>query len=48
MSYAYPVLYTLLLIILTMAAYVDRVYSEMGKFLAREYQDNIDAWSEVV
>ena len=48
MNYAYPVLYALLLVILTLAAYVDRVYSEMGKFLAREYQDNIDAWSEVV
>ena len=29
-------------------AYVDRIYSEMGKFLAREYQDNIDAWEQVV
>jgi putative hemolysin len=37
-----------LLIILTLASYVDRVYSEMGKFLAREYQDNIDAWENVV
>jgi putative hemolysin len=37
-----------LLAILTLAAYVDRVYSEMGKFLAREYQDNIDAWEQVV
>lgn len=37
-----------LLLILTLAAYVDRVYSEMGKFLAREYQDNIDAWEQVV
>jgi len=36
------------LIILTLASYVDRVYSEMGKFLAREYQDNIDAWEHVV
>ena len=31
-----------------LAAYVDRIYSEMGKFLAREYQDNIDAWEQVV
>ena len=37
-----------LLTILAMAAYVDRVYSEMGKFLAREYQDNIDAWTHTV
>ena len=31
-----------------MASYVDRVYSEMGKFLAREYQDNVDSWAERV
>ena len=37
-----------LLVILALAAYVDRIYSEMGKFLAREYQDNIDAWTRTV
>src|ERR1017187_4789732 len=37
-----------LLAVLALAAYVDRVYSEMGKFLAREYQDNIDAWTQEV
>ncbi len=37
-----------LLAILSLAAYVDRIYSEMGKFLAREYQDNIDSWEERV
>jgi CBS domain containing-hemolysin-like protein len=37
-----------LLVVLALAAYVDRVYSEMGKFLAREYQDNIDAWTRAV
>ena len=35
-----------LLGVLTLAAYADRVYGEMGKFLAREYQDNVDAWVE--
>lgn len=34
--------------VLALAAYVDRVYSEMGKFLARNFQDNIDAWEERV
>lgn len=34
----------LLLCVLTLSAYADRVYSEMGKFLAREYQDNLDSW----
>ncbi len=48
MTYAYNILVTLLLAILALAAYVDRVYSEMGKFLAREYQDNIDTWEQLV
>ena len=34
--------------VLTLSAYVDRVYSEMGKFLAREYQDNVDSWEAQV
>ncbi len=42
------VLLLVLLAILTLAAYVDRIYSEMGKFLSREYQDNIDSWEELV
>jgi putative hemolysin len=44
----YNLTLTALLVILALAAYVDRVYSEMGKFLAREYQDNIDAWTRAV
>jgi putative hemolysin len=47
-AYTYTLVLILLLAILSLAAYVDRIYSEMGKFLAREYQDNIDAWEEVV
>ncbi|QHN04834.1 HlyC/CorC family transporter [Granulicella sp. WH15] len=43
-----PLWIVLLLAILSLAAYIDRVYSEMGKFLSREYQDNIDAWEELV
>jgi len=45
---AYGVTLAALLAVLALAAYVDRVYSEMGKFLAREYQDNIDAWTHMV
>jgi len=48
MSPLYSLIFAVLLGILALAAYVDRVYSEMGKFLAREYQDNIDAWEVVV
>jgi putative hemolysin len=48
MSMGYFVMLAALLVVLALAAYVDRVYSEMGKFLAREYQDNIDSWEEVI
>jgi putative hemolysin len=44
----YDIILAALLVTLALAAYVDRVYSEMGKFLAREYQDNIDAWTRAV
>ena len=47
-SLYYDIILGLLLVILALAAYVDRVYTEMGKFLAREYQDNIDAWTRAV
>ncbi|WP_433974011.1 hemolysin family protein [Tunturiibacter lichenicola] len=47
-AFAYTVVLIILLAILALAAYVDRIYSEMGKFLAREYQDNIDSWERVV
>src|SRR5580698_7044422 len=47
-TYAYALSLLILLAILTIAAYIDRIYFEMGKFLAREYQDNIDAWEQVV
>ena len=45
---AYNMVLTGLLVVLALASYVDRVYSEMGKFLAREYQDNVDSWTRLV
>jgi CBS domain containing-hemolysin-like protein len=44
----YDLVLAVLLVLLALAAYIDRVYTEMGKFLAREYQDNIDAWTRAV
>lgn len=38
----------LLLAVLTIASYIDRLYYEMGKFLSREFQENIDAWEQQV
>jgi len=34
--------------IVTLASYISRVYSEFGKILSREVQDNIDEWQEHV
>jgi CBS domain containing-hemolysin-like protein len=34
----------LLLVVLMLASYADRLYSEMGKFLPGEFQVNIDVW----
>lgn len=32
----------------TLASYICRVYSEFGKILSREEQDNLDAWEELI
>jgi putative hemolysin len=37
-----------LLALLSLASYVDRVYQEIGKFLSREFQDNIDVFEQKV
>ena len=37
-----------LLVVLTLNSYIDRLYFEMGKFLSREFQENIDAWEQRV
>ncbi|RZU42617.1 hemolysin family protein [Edaphobacter modestus] len=44
----YALALALLLSVLALASYIDRVYSEMGKFLAREYQDNVDSWEQTI
>ena len=37
-----------LIIMATLGAYISRVYSEFGKILTREVQENLDAWEERV
>ncbi|MDE1176509.1 MAG: hemolysin family protein [Edaphobacter sp.] len=48
MNIAYNITLTVLLVVLALTSYIDRIYSEMGKFLAREYQDNIDSWEQSI
>jgi CBS domain containing-hemolysin-like protein len=38
----------LLAVIETLASYISRVYSEFGKILTREIEENLDAWEELI
>ncbi len=46
MSWLWSLLFCGLLAVLVLASYIDRLYSEMGKFLSRDFQQNIDLWEE--
>lgn len=48
MNYAIAIALALLLGVLTLVSYVDRLYTEIGKFLSREFQDNIEAFEQQV
>jgi CBS domain containing-hemolysin-like protein len=42
------ILLLVLLALLALVSYVDRLYHEMGKFLSREFQENIEAYEQTV
>ena len=48
MNFAIAVALTVLLALLTLSSYVERVYAEIGKFLSREFQENIDNFEQQV
>jgi putative hemolysin len=48
MSLPLVLLLLVLMGLLALVSYVDRLYAEMGKFLAREFQENISAYEELV
>ena len=48
MNYAVGFVLLVLTGILTLVSYVDRVYTEIGRFLSREFQDNIDSFEQKV
>ncbi|MBZ5573620.1 MAG: hemolysin family protein [Acidobacteriia bacterium] len=48
MNYAIALALLLLCGLLMLVSYVERLYSEIGKFLSREFQDNIDAFEQSV
>src|SRR3974390_3256074 len=48
MNLPLSILLVFLLAVLTLVSYVDRLYHEMGKFLSREFQENIEAYEKLV
>src|SRR5437667_12097646 len=48
MNFAIALTLLVLFALLTLSSYVERVYAEIGKFLSREFQDNIDAFEQQV
>jgi putative hemolysin len=48
MSFAVAIALLFLLGLLTLVSYVDRVYQELGRFLSRDFQDNIDVFEQKV
>lgn len=48
MTIALGIIVVLLLGILTLVSYVERIHTEAGKFLSREFQDNIESYEQFV
>src|SRR6478736_7144488 len=48
MNFAIAIAIVLLLGALTLVSYVDRIYAEIGRFLSREFQDNLNAFEQKV
>jgi CBS domain containing-hemolysin-like protein len=48
MNIAIAITLVVLFALLTLSSYVERVYAEIGKFLSREFQDNIDTFEQQV
>src|SRR5664279_3399173 len=48
MSLPLAILLLVLMGLLSLVSYVDHLYAEMGKFLAREFQENVEAYEERV
>lgn len=48
MTFAIAIILLVLFGLLTLSSYVERVYAEIGKFLSREFQENIDYFEQQV
>jgi putative hemolysin len=48
MTIAFGIMVIILLGLLTLVSYVERIHTEAGKFLSREFQENIEAYEQLV
>src|SRR5690348_16987188 len=48
MNIAIAITLLVLFLLLTLSSYVERVYAEIGKFLSREFQENIDHFEQQI
>jgi len=48
MTFALAIAFVILLLVLALVSYVERVYTERGKFLSREFEENIEAFEQQV
>ena len=48
MNYAIAAALLVMFCLLTLVSYVDRLYTEIGKFLSREFQENIAAFEQTI
>jgi len=48
MSIAAIIALVVLISILTLVSYVDSLYAEMGKFLSREFEENIEVYEQEI
>ncbi len=48
MNYAIAAALLVMFCLLTLVSYVDRVYTEIGKFLSREFQENIATFEQII
>ena len=48
MNFALTVVALLLLGVLTLVSYIERVYTEMGKFLSRNFEENVECFEKLI
>src|SRR3954463_12265229 len=48
MTIALAIVLLILLALLTLSSYVERIFAEKGRFLSREFQENIEVYDQII